>query len=145
MKNTAKPLLLTAIMVLALTGCGAADTNHTSRTDQYDANRTETADDPHPTDTDYDLSRDVDRTVKDAEKALKDTGKPTTYRTASGKEVPVKHSALAAEKAAASITVSRNSANWRNNLDQMLKNARVHDTDGDLTDLENSVTPGALG
>ena len=27
--------------------------------------------------------------------------------------------------------------------DQMLRNARVHDGDGDLTDWENSVTPGA--
>lgn len=29
--------------------------------------------------------------------------------------------------------------------EQMLRNARVHDTDGDLSDLENSYTPGSLG
>ena len=30
-------------------------------------------------------------------------------------------------------------------FDAMLRNARVHDTDGDLSDLENSYTPGSLG
>lgn len=29
--------------------------------------------------------------------------------------------------------------------EQMLRNAHVHDTDGDLSDLENSYTPGSLG
>lgn len=28
-------------------------------------------------------------------------------------------------------------------VDQMVRNARVHDRDGDLTDFENSVTPGS--
>lgn len=29
--------------------------------------------------------------------------------------------------------------------EQMLRNAQVHDTDGDLSDLENDYTPGSLG
>ena len=29
--------------------------------------------------------------------------------------------------------------------EQMLRNARVHDTNGDLSDLENAYTPGSLG
>ena len=36
-----------------------------------------------------------------------------------------------------------NRARIGSSYDQMLENARVHDTDGDLTDYENAVTPGA--
>lgn len=44
-----------------------------------------------------------------------------------------------------STAKSRTAGSMGTNYDQMLRNARVHDTDGDLSDLENDYTPGSLG
>ena len=40
-------------------------------------------------------------------------------------------------------TVEKQSSRIGASYSQMLRNAHVHDTDGDLTDYENTVTPGA--
>lgn len=46
---------------------------------------------------------------------------------------------------AANGSASDNNRTMGTSYDQMMRNARVHDTNGDLSDLENAYTPGALG
>ena len=131
MKRNLGLLLASALLVFSLAACGGEDMNNgadsddTPMTDNAIDNGiiSDTPDnsaDDNTGDTSDDNGNGTHADGNDSSEAI--TGTDDTNR-----EDPV-------EKQDSRIGAS---------YSQMLRNAHVHDTDGDLTDYENAVTPGA--
>ena len=131
MKRNLGLLLASALLVFTLAACGGddmnngADSNDTPMTDNAvdNGNITDTPDNPVDDNT-GDISDSNDNGTNTDENKSNEaiTGTDDTNRE---------------------DTVEKQSSRIGASYSQMLRNAHVHDTDGDLTDYENAVTPGA--
>lgn len=131
MKRNFGLLLASALLVFTLAACGGedmnngADSNDTPMTDNAVDNGV-IADTPDNS-VDDNTGDTSDRTDNGTNTDGNDSNEAITGTDDANREDPV-------EKQSSRIGAS---------YSQMLRNAHVHDTDGDLTDYENAVTPGA--
>ena len=121
--------LASLLLAVSLTACGSGKSNndaleggHSSDNSASDSvisgdHKTEADSDSHPLE---DAKEDMEDAADDVKDAL--TGDNAKNEGSAEKQ---------------------NSLTGGVSFGQMLRNARVHDKDGDLTDHENSVTPGA--
>lgn len=124
MKRTFLPLLFAAALIVSLSACGT-DTNGTGSVSSdmeqaLDGQSSTNADGVLGSEKDDNTAgKDDSSTGKDDSSAQKNDTSADGASTS--KDEPIVRSAT---------------------YDQMKRNAQVHDTDGDLTDGENAVTPG---
>ena len=145
MKKSLALLLASAFLVCALTACGGdkkedgvngSDTPTTEdNTDHSDSSMTDDILDG----TDTDDNRDT------ADDGLFGSEGQTPADDGTTAPVPGDDTATDSQTSDSDTDpdTGSKSARFGSSYEQMLENARVHDTDGDLTDYENAVTPGA--
>ena len=138
MKRSVTLLLVALLSVTLLTACGRDD------------KREDTLDDA-VTDGMEDLKDDVEDGVHDAGDAIADGAEDVKDALTDGKDNT--QDALTEDGTANRNETQNGTADTRQiqedealfkgaSYEQMLRNAQVHDTDGDLNDNENAVTPG---
>lgn len=150
MKKSLALLLASAFLVFALTACGG-DKKENGSTASDTPTTEDTLNDPDSSVTDEIL--DGSDTAEDhrdtTEDGLFGTGDQTpndsTTAPVPGDDTTTDNHTSDQEDtaSAADPDTGSKSARFGTSYSQMLENARVHDTDGDLTDYENAVTPGA--
>lgn len=151
MKKSLALLLASAFLVFALTACGG-DKKEDGVNGSDTPTTEDSMDDPDSSVTDDILdgtgTANGDRDTTDD--GLLDSGDQTPADNGTTAPVPGDDTATDNHTSNQDGTTSgtdsdtgSNSARIGSSYDQMLENARVHDTDGDLTDYENAVTPGA--
>ena len=150
MKKSLALLLASAFLVFALTACGG-DKKENGSTASDTPTTEDTLDDPDSSVTDEIL--DGSDTAEDHRDTTEDGLFGTDNQTPNdGTTDPVPGDDTTTDNHTSDQkdTVSgtdpdtgSKSARFGASYSQMLENARVHDTDGDLTDYENAVTPGA--
>ena len=124
------------VLILVLSACGNG-TKKENQTDSSDGPITDSAvNDP------TDAVDPADQAPSRQEDGMLAGGSPTDRDANAGGETRQEG------QTSADSDASRSDPDTRDDdggvpLDQMLRNARVHDRDGDLLDLENSVTPSA--
>lgn len=138
MKHAWTVLAASLLLVFALAACGGGDSN-TGTDDNNGVNDSNNAgmndgqvgangsNDPanNPNDADRNETGRGDSLLDDAEDALDDAGDALT----GGSPAKQRHTGSLIRGAS---------------FDQMIRNGRVHDRDGNLSDFENSVTPGVM-
>lgn len=145
MKKRFALVLASALLALALTACGE-DTRNEAVIDGTDNAVTDQGQDGSMMDgssqdnTDTDLkddAQDLGDDLKDGAEDLGDDLKDGAEDLVNGTDD------VLTDKDETSNTSSKKSgSSIGSSYSQMLQNARVHDTDGDLTDHENASTPG---
>ena len=141
MKRQFALLLASALLVFALTACGGDDKDAS-----HDSGEQNTA---------GESIQDAGDNIADAGKDILDAGKdvldpddnrdsqadlPETDRDTADRD---DHTALTDGTTSTEGTATKQSGRVGVSYGQMLRNARVHDTDGFLKDGENAVSPGA--
>ena len=128
-------LLASVLLVFALTACGGDDKN--TNQDSGDQN------------TAGDNLQDAGDNIQDAGEDILDAGKDVLDPDDNGmtdgntnENQPDDNSTTDGNTTVEDSVTKQNSRSGAT-YGQMLRNARVHDTDGFLKDMENSVTPGA--
>ena len=132
MKRQFGLLLASVLLVFALTACGGddKDTSH----DSGDQN------------TAGDSLEDAGDAIQDAGDDILDAGEDIQDHADSGRDPADRHEddALTGGDPTVEDAVTKQSGRIGVSYGQMLRNARVHDTDGFLKDGENAVSPDAL-
>lgn len=151
MKKSLALLLASAFLVFALTACGG-DKKEDGVNGSDTPTTEDSMDDPDSSVTD-DILDGTGTTNGDrdtADDGLLDSGDQTPADNGTTAPVPGDDTATDNHTSNQDGTTSgtdsdtgSNRARIGSSYGQMLENARVHDSDGDLTDYENAVTPGA--
>ena len=130
MKRQFALLLASALLVFALTACGGDD-----KAASHDSGEQNTA---------GESIQDAGDNIADAGEDILDAGKdvldPDDNRDTADRD---DHTALTDGTTSSEGTATKQSGRVGVSYGQMLRNARVHDTDGFLKDGENAVSPGA--
>lgn len=130
MKRQFALLLASALLVFALTACGGDDKDAS-----HDSGEQNTA---------GESIQDAGDNIADAGEDILDAGKdvldPDDNRDTADRD---DHTALTDGTTSSEGTATKQSGRVGVSYGQMLRNARVHDTDGFLKDGENAVSPGA--
>ena len=145
MNKTCSLLLVSALLVLGLTACGGAGRQNgnltddgTATTGQSSAGNDGPADNYGRGDS---LIEDAGEAVGNGARDVKNgVERALTGNTANGTTANTARAGTAANTANGTLRTTRTATGA--DYDQMLRNARVHDRDGRLWDLENAVTPG---
>ena len=138
MKKSLALLLASAFLVFALTACGG-DKKEDGVNGSDTPTTEDSMDDPDSSVTD-DILDGTGKTNGDRDPADNGTTAPVPGDdTATDNHTSNQDGTMSGTDS----DTGSNRARIGSSYDQMLENARVHDTDGDLTDYENAVTPGA--
>ena len=134
MKKRFALVLASALLAFALTACGE-DTRNEAVIDGTDNAVT----DQNQNDSMMDGSsqQDTGSELKNEAQDLGDDLKDGAEDLVDGTE-----DALTGEDRTSNTSTKKKGSSIGSSYSQMLENARVHDTDGDLTDHENASTPG---
>lgn len=145
MKKRFALVLASALLAFALTACGE-DTRNEAVIDGTDNAVTDQGQDGSTMDgssqqhTGSDLkneAQDLGDDLKNGAADLGDELKDGAEDLADGTE-----DALTGKSRTSDTSAKKSGSSMGSSFSQMLQNARVHDTDGDLTDHENASTPG---
>lgn len=117
MKRTFLPMLFAAALIVSLSACGT-DTNGTG---SVSSDMEQALDGQSSTNADGVLGSEKDDNTAGKDDSSAQKNDTSADGASTSKDEPIVRSAT---------------------YDQMKRNAQVHDTDGDLTDGENAVTPG---
>ena len=145
MKKGFALVLASALLVFALSACGedkrneaVIDGTDNAVTDQGQDGSMMDGSSQHNTGSDLkDDAQDLGDDLKDGAEDLGDDLKDGAQDLVDGTE-----DVLTGEDRTSNTSTGKSGSSIGSSYSQMLQNARVHDTDGDLTDHENASTPG---
>ena len=132
-------LLSAALLALSVTACGNDQKNDSNNANDAVLNGTDGKDNTHGDGIMGDAAQGTEDVVQGTEDAVKDA-ENGVKDAVDGVEKGVDDMTDTAENAGRAM--KRSVEEGGVSYGEMLDNARVHDTDGDLTDHENAVTPG---
>ena len=145
MKKRFALVLASALLAFALTACGE-DTRNEAVIDGTDNAVTDQGQDGSMMDgsSQHDTGSDLKDDAQDLGDDLKDGAEDLGDDLKNGAEdlVDGTEDVLTGEDHTSGTSTKKSGSSIGSSYSQMLQNARVHDTDGDLTDHENASTPG---
>ena len=145
MKKRFALVLASAMLVFSLTACGE-DKRNEAVIDGTDNTVTDQGQDgsmmdgSSQQDTGSDLKDDAQDVGDDLKNGAEDLG--DDLKNGAEDLVDGTEDALTGEDHTSNTSTKKSGSSIGSSYSQMLNNARVHDTDGDLTDHENASTPG---
>ena len=132
-------LVSAALLALSVTACGNDQKNDSNNANDAVLNGTDGKDNTHGDGIMGDVAQGTEDVVQGTEDAVMDA-ENGVKDAVDGVEKGVDDMTDTAENAGRAM--KRSVEEGGVSYGEMLDNARVHDTDGDLTDHENAVTPG---